>query len=106
MLPSSAACALTGESTAKDDCIGECEEGRLLINLGRNSKRADRTQLRTDTPNSCETNPVQYEKKNLLGKSCACAVENLGFFVPRGHPLLRSWPMVIANRIGVPSAVW
>jgi hypothetical protein len=43
MLPSSAACAMTGESTAKDDCIRECEKGRLLINLGRNSERAERT---------------------------------------------------------------
>jgi hypothetical protein len=105
MLPSSAACAMTGESTAKDVCIRECEKGRLLINLGRNSERADRTQLRTDTPHSCETIPVQYEKKNLLGKSCVCAVENSGFFVPRGHPLLSWRAMVLANRIGVPRTV-
>jgi hypothetical protein len=49
---------------------------------------------------------VFISDQDLLEKGCAYAVENLGFFVPRGHPLLRSWPMVIANRIGVPSTVW
>jgi hypothetical protein len=39
MLPSSAVCAMTGESAAKDDCIRECTQGRQLINLGRNSER-------------------------------------------------------------------
>jgi hypothetical protein len=43
MLPSSAACAMTGESTAKDECIRESEQGRQLINLARNSERAERT---------------------------------------------------------------
>jgi hypothetical protein len=57
MLPSSAVCAVTGKSTAKDECIWECEKGRQLINLARNSERAERTQLRSGTPHSCETNP-------------------------------------------------
>jgi hypothetical protein len=36
---------MTGQSTAKSDCIRECEQGRQLINLGRNSERAERTQI-------------------------------------------------------------
>jgi hypothetical protein len=46
MLPTSAVCAMTGESTAKDNCISECEKSRQLINLGRNSERAERTHRR------------------------------------------------------------
>ena len=44
MLPSSAARDMTGESTAKDDCITECKQGGQLINLSRNSERAERTE--------------------------------------------------------------
>jgi hypothetical protein len=43
MLPSSAVCAMSGESTAKDECIRESEQGRQLINLARNLERAERT---------------------------------------------------------------
>jgi hypothetical protein len=57
MLPSGAVCAVTAKSTAKDECITECEKGRQLINLARNSERAERTRLRSTTPHSCETNP-------------------------------------------------
>jgi hypothetical protein len=58
MLPSRAVCAMTRESTATDDCIGEGEKSRQLINLTRNSERAEGTQLLTGTPHSCETNPM------------------------------------------------
>jgi hypothetical protein len=44
MLPWSAVCAMTGESTAKNDCIRECEQGWQLINLGRKSERTVRTE--------------------------------------------------------------
>jgi hypothetical protein len=42
LLPSSAICATTGESTAKDDCVRECKQGRQLIKLSRNSERDER----------------------------------------------------------------
>ena len=57
--------------------------------------------------NVCLLVPFLLAIKDLLGKGLRpLPSENLGFFVLRGHPLLRSWPMVIANRIGVPSTVW
>jgi hypothetical protein len=46
MLQSSAVCAVTGKSTANDECIWECEKGRKLINVARNSERAERTPVR------------------------------------------------------------
>jgi hypothetical protein len=49
-LSPSAVCAMTGESTAKDGCIRECDIGRQLINLGRISNDACEQATNEATP--------------------------------------------------------
>jgi hypothetical protein len=49
-LSPSAVCAMTGESTAMDDCIRQCEKGRQLINLGRISNDACEKATNEATP--------------------------------------------------------
>ena len=52
MLPSSAVCHMTRESTSTDDCIRDCEQGRYLTNPRRNSQRAERPQIPSANPPS------------------------------------------------------